>query len=333
MNRLILAFAALAAFGTAAMAQTAPVAPPRPVLKAEAVVTGDIVHVGDIVDNAGIIANQPIFRAPDLGMTGTVPAEAVVEAVRSLALVGLDTAGLTDVTVTRAARLIPAKAVEDEVARALSEQYQLGAAKDITINFDRMLRAMYVAPSAIGEPRVARINYDARSGRFDADVELPTGANSRGTLRLGGRAVATVEVIVMAHAVDRGTIIKDADIEIERRPRAEVGREALTNRDRVIGFAARDNLQAGRALRGGDLMRPEIVQRNQMVTLTFAMPGISLTVRGKATEGGAEGDVISVLNEQSKRVLQGVVVGPGRVAVNSGSPRLAANIASADAAR
>lgn len=333
MNRLILAFAALAAFGTAAMAQSASVAPPRPVLKAEAVVTGDIVHVGDIVDNAGIIANQPIFRAPDLGMTGTVPAEAVVEAVRSLALVGLDTAGLTDVTVTRAARLIPAKAVEDEVARALSEQYQLGAAKDITINFDRMLRAMYVAPSAIGEPRVARINYDARSGRFDADVELPTGANSRGTLRLGGRAVATVEVIVMAHAVDRGTIIKDADIEIERRPRAEVGREALTNRDRVIGFAARDNLQAGRALRGGDLMRPEIVQRNQMVTLTFAMPGISLTVRGKATEGGAEGDVISVLNEQSKRVLQGVVVGPGRVAVNSGSPRLAANIASADAAR
>ena len=333
MNRLILAFAALAAFGTAAMAQSASVAPPRPVLKAEAVVTGDIVHVGDIVDNAGIIANQPIFRAPDLGMTGTVPAEAVVEAVRSLALVGLDTAGLTDVTVTRAARLIPAKAVEDEVARALSEQYQLGAAKDITINFDRMLRAMYVAPSAIGEPRVARINYDARSGRFDADVELPTGANSRGTLRLGGRAVATVEVVVMAHAVDRGTIIKDADIEIERRPRAEVGREAMTNRDRVIGFAARDNLQAGRALRGGDLMRPEIVQRNQMVTLTFAMPGISLTVRGKATEGGAEGDVISVLNEQSKRVLQGVVVGPGRVAVNSGSPRLAANIASADAAR
>ena len=333
MNRLVFAIAALVAFGTAAVAQTSPAAPLRPVLKAQATVTGDLVRIGDLVDNAGIIASQPIFRAPDLGMTGTVPAEAVVEAVRSLALVGLDTAGLTDVTVTRAARLIPAKAVEDEVARALSEQYQLGAAKDITINFDRMLRAMYVAPSAIGEPRVARINYDARSGRFDADVELPTGANSRGTLRLGGRAVATVEVVVMAHAVDRGTIIKDADIEIERRPRAEVGREAMTNRDRVIGFAARDNLQAGRALRGGDLMRPEIVQRNQMVTLTFAMPGISLTVRGKATEGGAEGDVISVLNEQSKRVLQGVVVGPGRVAVNSGSPRLAANIASADAAR
>src|SRR5512146_2090592 len=206
MNRLVLSLIAFLALGTAAVAQPLPaVAQPlpavttRPVLKGHAIVTGDIVHIGDLVDNAGIIASQPIFRAPDLGMTGTVPAEAVVEAVRAHALVGLDTSGLTEVTVTRAARLIPAKAVEDEVARALSEQYQLGAAKDITINFDRILRAMYVAPSAIGEPRVARITYDARSGRFDADVDVPTSTASHGTLRLGGRATATVEVVVMAH--------------------------------------------------------------------------------------------------------------------------------------
>ncbi len=51
-----------------------------------------------------------------------------------------------------------------------------------------------------------------------------------------------------------------------------------------------------------------------------------LTVRGKAIEGGADGDVISVLNEQSKRTVQGVVVGPGRVIISTSSPRLAANI-------
>ena len=49
-------------------------------------------------------------------------------------------------------------------------------------------------------------------------------------------------------------------------------------------------------------------------------------MRGKATEGGAEGDVITVLNEQSKRTVQGVVVGPGRVVIAHRSPRLAANL-------
>jgi len=146
MLRFALSLAALIVFGAAAAAQTAPTSPPRPVLKADAVVTGDLVRIGDLVENAGIIADEPIFRSPDLGMTGSVPAQAVVEAVRAHALVGLDTAGLSEVKVTRAARMIPAQAVEDEVARALSEQYQLGPVKDITVVFDRALRAMYVAP-------------------------------------------------------------------------------------------------------------------------------------------------------------------------------------------
>jgi len=324
MLRFALSFAALLAL--AAAPQVTHAASSRPVLKAEALVSGDLVRIGDLVDNAGIIANEPIFRSPDLGMSGSVPAAAVVEAVRAHALIGLDTAGLSEVKVTRAARMIPAKAVEDEVARALSEQYQLGPAKDITVSFDRMLRAMYVAPSAIGEPHVSRLTYDARSSRFDAEIEVPTGTSDRGILRLGGRAQATVEVVVLTRAIERGAVIKDSDIEIERRPRAEFGRETLRERDRAVGLAARDNLQAGRPLRTADLMRPEVVSRNEMVTMTFDMPGITLTVRGKALEAGAEGDVISVSNEQSKRVLQGVVVGPGRVAVSAGSPRLAANL-------
>src|SRR3569833_501909 len=284
MIRFALTLAASFALSAAAMAQTAMPATQRPVLKAEATVTGDLVRIGDLVENAGMIADEPIFRAPDLGMTGTVPAAAVVEAVRAHALVGLDTAKLTEVKVTRAARMIPASAVEEEVSRALAEQYQLGAPKDISVNFDRAVRAMYVSPSAIGEPRVSRLTYDARSGRFDADID------------------------------------------IERRPRAEVGRDAITDRDRVVGLAARDNLQTGRLVRSIDLMRPEIVRRNEAVTLVYEIPGIMLTVRGKATEGGAQGAVISVLNEQSTRLIQGVVVAPNRVAVSMGSPRLAANL-------
>jgi len=47
-----------------------------------------------------------------------------------------------------------------------------------------------------------------------------------------------------------------------------------------------------------------------------------LTVRGKALDPGAEGDVISVLNSQSNRTIQGTVAGPARVVVRSGAPRL-----------
>jgi flagella basal body P-ring formation protein FlgA len=84
-------------------------------------------------------------------------------------------------------------------------------------------------------------------------------------------------------------------------------------------------MQGGRPLRAADLMKPDLVLRNEAVTLVYEAPGMVLTIRGRANDGGAEGDVISVLNEQSKRVVQGVIIGPGRVAVSSGSPRFAAN--------
>ncbi|MBI2715294.1 MAG: flagellar basal body P-ring formation protein FlgA [Rhizobiales bacterium] len=333
IHTLTLAFAALITLAVSAAAQTtAALMQSRPVLKAEAIVTGDIVRIGDLVEHAGIVGNIPIFRAPDLGSTGTVPADAVIEAVRAHALIGLDTGGFSEVVVTRASRTIPAKDIEDCVANALSKQFALGAPKDIAVNFERELRAIQVEPSAKGEPRVTRINFDTRSGRFDATLEIPTGATHRGNLRLSGRAAATVEIVTLLRPLERGALIKSADVAVERRPRGEIGRDIVSDSEQAIGLAARSALQAGRPLRAADLMKPELVQRNETVTLVYEVPGIVLTVRGKAVEGGAEGDVISVLNEQSKRTVQGVVVGAGRVVISTSSPRLAANIAPTETA-
>jgi flagella basal body P-ring formation protein FlgA len=317
---------AFAAITVAALTSVAAADEARPRLKAQATVTGGIVRVGDLVENAGIIAKVPIFRAPDLGATGTVPAEAVVEAVRQYQLIGLDTGDVSEVVVTRASRTIPARDIEDRVAQALAAQYALGPVKDIVVHFDRELRAIQVEPSAKGDPRVAYLNFDARSGRFDVTLDMPTGATTRGLLRLSGQAAATAEVVTLARPLDRGEVLKNADLVVERRPRAEIGRDVATHIEQALGQAARVQLRAGQPLRLTDLMKPEVVQHNDTVTLIYQMPGIRLTVRGKATEGGAEGDIIGVLNEQSKRTVQGVVVGPGRVLVSTSAPQLAANL-------
>lgn len=324
-TRLAMLATLLATAATAA-AQTAPAEPAHPQLKAQATVTGPIVRVGDLIDNAGIIANVAIFRAPDLGETGTVPAETVIEAVRAHQLIGLDTGGVSEVVVTRASRAIPVADIEATVARSLSVRYNLGDPKDVAVHFERDPRMIYVEPSAKGDPRVSQIAYDPRSGRFDAMLDVPTGAANHGILRLSGRAAVTAEVVTVSHNIERGALIKDSDLTVERRPRAEVARGVLGDRAQVVGLAARNVLHPGQALRGTDLMKPELVQRNETVTLVYQVPGITLTVRGKAAEGGAEGDVISVTNEQTKRPVQGVIVGPGRVVISTGSPRLVANL-------
>ena len=87
---------------------------------------------------------------------------------------------------------------------------------------------------------------------------------------------------------------------------------------------ARRQLRAGQALKAADLAKPDLVQRDRSVTLIYETPGLYLTVRGKAQDAGTEGDVVNVLNLQSKRSVQGVVTGRGQVSVVVATPRLPA---------
>ena len=86
----------------------------------------------------------------------------------------------------------------------------------------------------------------------------------------------------------------------------------------------RKQLRAGQVLKLADLGKPDLVQRDDGVTLIYETTGLYLTMRGKALESGTEGDTVSVLNLQSKRAVSGVVIGRGQVAIVVAAPRLAA---------
>jgi flagella basal body P-ring formation protein FlgA len=88
-------------------------------------------------------------------------------------------------------------------------------------------------------------------------------------------------------------------------------------------------MRAGQPLHGADLTKPDLVQRDQAVTLIYQTAGVYLTVRGKATEAGTDGDVVTVLNLQSKRTVSGVVVGRGQVSVSPVTPVVQRRLASA----
>src|SRR5205085_188257 len=104
-----------------------------------------------------------------------------------------------------------------------------------------------------------------------------------------------------------------SDLTTVRRPKAEGA--VITDPTAAAGLAARHQLRPGQPLHDADLMKPALVQRNDIVTIFYEAPGINLTLRGQAQDGGALGDTINVMNTQSKRLVQGVVTGPGRVTV------------------
>ncbi len=320
---LLLALGHGAATGAEAKAQDK-IQDKTPRLKELVTVTAEVVRISDLVENAGAAGAVPVFRAPDLGQTGAVLVQRVTEALKPYDLEGVETDGLAEVVVTRLSRTIGSKDIAERIARALSGQHGFGDAQNIAVAFDRDVRMMHVEASATSDLIVSRMSVEPRNGRFDISFELPGSAAARRLpLRFIGTAREMAEVATLTRTLRQGEIIKGSDVTVERRPKTETGLEAVSP-EQAIGMAVKAPARIGQALRQSDLVKPMAVQRNESVTITYEVPGIVLTVRGKATEAGATGDIIGVLNIQSNRTVQATVTGPGRVTVAAMTPIVAA---------
>ena len=290
-----------------------------PTLRASVTVTADVVRVGDLIDNAGSAALVPVYRAPDLGTTGTLTVGQVLSVLRAKQVIGVMTGDIKEVQVTRLARTLASRDLEQAVASTLERRFGLGEAANITVTFDRGITEMRLDASNTGALQPVATRYDARSGRFDIAFEIANDNNPAPTkLRFTGTAVETVEVAVLTRDIDRADLLKSSDLSLERRPKAEVAGEPAS-RDRSIGMQLRRPMRAGTPLRVADIVKPDFVVRDQAVTIIYEVPGLYLTTRGKAIESGAEGDTVSVINPQSKRTLTGIVTGRGQVTVQGAS--------------
>ena len=116
---LLLATALLASPATHALAQTRNDIIATPALRANVQVSGDLVRIGDIIDNAGSAGQIAIYRAPDLGTTGSLPVAQVLNTLRAYHVIGVDTRDIREISVTRLARTLQSKDIAECFSRVL----------------------------------------------------------------------------------------------------------------------------------------------------------------------------------------------------------------------
>lgn len=308
-----------AGFGLAlALAATVAAAADRPTLRGDVTVSGDLLTLGDLVANApAAAAATPLFRAPALGQAGTIQAQRILGAAEALGIGGIETAGRAQVSVTRAARHVGASEIEAAIRKRLVAQF--GMDPNATgLSFEGPAPTLIVAPDVTGEVTASDVTLDRRSRRVQATIWIGPSANERrAQSRVSATAVDLVEVAVAGRAIGRGDTVRPGDVVVERRARDLVPADAVLDGNPLEGRVARRTLGAGSLMKLADLVRPELVGRGDVVTVIYETPGVSLTMRAKASEAGSLGDTVGITNPQSKKVLQAVVVGPGRVSVSA----------------
>jgi flagella basal body P-ring formation protein FlgA len=113
-------------------------------------------------------------------------------------------------------------------------------------------------------------------------------------------AVATRELL--SH-----TVVTAADVRVERRPYDRVPPGALHDARDAIGKEVTRSVAPSEPLTAATVAAPRAVRRGGVVTLLVEGQGFRIVAKGIASEDGAIGDTIRVVNQASRREMAGRV--------------------------
>lgn len=122
---------------------------------------------------------------------------------------------------------------------------------------------------------------------------------------------AFAESIVATRTIRAHSVLTAEDISLV----AEALPGAASDPAAVIGQETRVTLYQGRAIRPDQLGPSASVDRNQLVTLAYRSPGVTILAEGRALARGGTGDVIRVMNSSSRTTVSGVIAPDGSVIV------------------
>lgn len=290
-----------------------------PVLRGDILVNAPVVTVGDMFDDAGALAEQPLFRAPLPGTTGSVDLAAVRSATARIGLTRFDINGLSQVRVSRAASIVDQTLLIDLITQDLRQRGILGQGMTANIQFSGQPETITVVASD-APARLDGLRYLPGNGTFSARFTL---AGTDRPLDLSGSIEISVEAPHLAAGLPAGTVLGLEHIVMRPLPIQQADAQGVATLDQLVGMALNRQSRDGMLLRASDVSVPLAIAKNDLVTIYYRQGPMTLTVKGQAITGAAEGAPLQVLNMVSKRVISATAIAPGAVEVSTAPITLA----------
>lgn len=120
-------------------------------------------------------------------------------------------------------------------------------------------------------------------------------------------------VLVTSHALQRGDGLLLTDVHSEQRDITHLGYGAIDDLAQASGRTLAHPLGAGRVLTPSDLGGRSMVLAGDRVQVVAQLGAIEVSAGGIALGGGDNGARLRVRNQSSGRIIDAMIVGPGKV--------------------
>ncbi len=286
------------------------------------VVEDRVVRLGDLFANAGDKAETSVAYAPAPGERAVFDARWLYRVAHGYKLDWRPLSAMTQTVVERASVIIPRDEIKSQILYELADR---GVSESMDVEFASRFGDVHLPASNDPVVRVEDLSYQERTGRFSAVIVAGTGMDMT-RIRTTGRAFRTVDVPVLKSRILRGDLIREADLEWVKMKADRVQPDVIVDMSDLVGKTPKRGIRAGYPIRGNDVSRPLLVEKNSLVTIIHRVPNMMLTAQGKALQNGADGDVVQIQNGRSNQVIEAEVIGPGRVAVRTLSQQFSMNL-------
>ncbi len=124
-----------------------------------------------------------------------------------------------------------------------------------------------------------------------------------------------VEVFVAARKLRRLDVIEAEDLHLQSMQIRRLRSPYLSDLQAILGKRLRQSLRKGMPIRGNQLEIAPLVRRGDRVTITLRSQGLKIVTSGKAKQDGQLGEMIRVMNLDSKKSIFAEVVNAGDVQI------------------
>ncbi len=276
-------------------------------------IAGASIHLGDLFSNTGAKAGIVVENAPAPGAQAVFDVYRLAAIAQSYGLVWQARSWGEKVVIERSGQIVPEEQIVATLRAAVEKELAAEGRFEVdVVTRDFGLTLPVDMPAVIN---VEGLRIHRASGQFTATVTAPA-LPSPQRITLTGRVHRVIEVPTLTRRISAGDIIGREDVQWTSLRAERVGRNVVTDIDRLLGMTPTRTLVAGKSVLAGEVQAPRIVSKGSVVLMLLKTPHMVLTSKGTALEHGARGDTIKVMNTQSKTVIEGTVTSTGTIEVS-----------------
>jgi flagella basal body P-ring formation protein FlgA len=316
--RLVIPVLVLVWCGTALASPSA-----RLTLKSQVVIDIDNVCLADIAAINGIgpdqltaLGSTIVARSPQPGETRFLG----VEYIRiRLKQAGFDTGeiifeGPRDVRITRSSAVLPTARIQQAVERAIRSRMPWNDA-NVTVSgvqFDEDVKL----PKGKLTYQVAPKRHEDYMGPTILALHLFVDGKPVRKLWVNATIAVMADVVAVARPLGKHQHVTLDDLTIQRRDRSDLPADTVSRMEDALGFRTTRMIYPDTVLRSSMLALPPVVRRGDLVKIVADAGTMTITATGVVKQQGRKGEMVRVMNTNSKRIILARVTGPGAVEVD-----------------